>query len=111
MDQPNVKIRRHVLDGTGASLLTEFSTAFDLIVVGSRGLGGFPGMLLGSTSQTVLNHAVCPIMVVTARVDSDDLYPTSLSYGRIKRRKYPLPIHHKFLHSGRLTRKSLRDKT
>src|SRR5690625_6998680 len=82
MDQPNVKIRRHVLDGTGASLLTEFSTAVDLIVVGSRGRGGFAGMLLGSTSQTVLNHAICPVMVVTTRVDSDDLHPTAVEIGK-----------------------------
>lgn len=66
-DHPGLTVRRHVLDGTGAELLTEFSTATDLIVVGSRGRGGFAGLLLGSTSQAVLHHAVCPVMVVTSR--------------------------------------------
>lgn len=66
-DYPDVSVRRHVLDGTGAELLTEFSTATDLIVVGSRGRGGFAGLLLGSTSQAVLHHAACPVMVVTNR--------------------------------------------
>lgn len=66
-DHPGVTVRRHVLDGTGAELLTEFSTATDLIVVGSRGRGGFAGLLLGSTSQAVLHHAACPVMVVTNR--------------------------------------------
>ncbi|MFC8190330.1 universal stress protein [Cellulomonas sp. NPDC057328] len=64
---PGLEVKRHVLDGTGAELLTEFSAATDLIVVGSRGRGGFAGLLLGSTSQAVLHHARCPVMVVTAR--------------------------------------------
>lgn len=65
--QRNMKIARHVLDGSPAALLTEFSTAVDLIVVGNRGRGGFQGLLLGSTSQTVLSHSTCPVMVVPSR--------------------------------------------
>ncbi|WP_372594497.1 universal stress protein [Actinotalea sp.] len=73
-DHPDVTVRRLVLDGTGAALLTEFSTVVDLVVVGSRGRGGFAGLLLGSTSQAVLHHSSCPVMVVTtnARVEGDD---------------------------------------
>lgn len=66
-DHPGFEVRRHVLDGTGAALLTEFSTAVDLVVVGSRGRGGFAGLLLGSTSQAVLHHSACPVMVVTTK--------------------------------------------
>jgi len=69
-DNPGVPVKRHVLDGTGAQLLTEFSTATDLIVVGSRGRGGFAGLLMGSTSQAVLHHSACPVMVVTRRCES-----------------------------------------
>jgi nucleotide-binding universal stress UspA family protein len=69
VDHPEVEVKRHALDGTGAELLTEFSVATDLIVLGSRGRGGFAGLLLGSTSQAVLHHAQCPVMVVTNRCD------------------------------------------
>ncbi len=74
-DHPGVQVRRHVLDGTGAALLTEFSTAVDLVVVGSRGRGGFAGLLLGSTSQAVLHHSACPVMVVTTKAEDDDAAP------------------------------------
>ncbi|MET4225739.1 universal stress protein [Oerskovia enterophila] len=70
-ENPDVPIKRIVLDGTGAELLTEFSTASDLVVVGSRGRGGFTGLLLGSTSQAVLHHSACPVMVVTKRCEDE----------------------------------------
>ncbi|MDR2378219.1 MAG: universal stress protein [Bifidobacteriaceae bacterium] len=60
-------VHHHALDGTASALLVDFSTSVDLIVVGSRGRGGFSGLLLGSTSQAVLHHARCPVMVVPAR--------------------------------------------
>jgi nucleotide-binding universal stress UspA family protein len=78
-DHPGLQVRRHVLDGTGAQLLTEFSTAVDLVVLGSRGRGGFAGLLLGSTSQAVLHHASCPVMVVTTRCKDDDEEPPAAS--------------------------------
>ncbi|VEG29555.1 universal stress protein [Actinomyces howellii] len=66
-----VVVRRHALDGNAAELMAEFSTAVDLVVVGSRGRGGFTGLLLGSTSQGVLSHASCPVMVVPSRHKDD----------------------------------------
>lgn len=68
-------VRRHALDGTGAALLTEFSTAVDLVVVGSRGRGGFAGLLLGSTSQSVLHHSDCPVMVVNRHIQEPEQNP------------------------------------
>ena len=59
-----INVARHALDGSPASLLIEFSTAVDLVVVGTRGRGGLAGVLMGSTAQTVLGHSACPVMVV-----------------------------------------------
>ena len=68
---PEVVVRRHALDGNAAELMAEFSTAVDLVVVGSRGRGGFSGLLLGSVSQGALSHASCPVMVVPARTEEE----------------------------------------
>ena len=68
-----LQVKRHALDGTGSWLLAEFSTAVDLVVVGSRGRGGFAGMLLGSTSQSVLHHASCPVLVVPSRTQDEGI--------------------------------------
>lgn len=47
------------------ALLSEVG-ADDLLVVGSRGRGGFTGLLLGSVSQQVAQHAPCPVVIVNA---------------------------------------------
>ncbi|MBD0862197.1 universal stress protein [Gordonia sp. zg691] len=64
-DYPDVRIERRVLPEEPAKALVEAAgTDASLIIVGSRGRGGFRGLLLGSTSQKVMHHAECPVMVV-----------------------------------------------
>jgi nucleotide-binding universal stress UspA family protein len=61
---PDVAVRRIVTGGRPAARLLEAAGDGQLLVVGSRGRGGFAGMLLGSTSQALIHHAPCPLMVI-----------------------------------------------
>jgi nucleotide-binding universal stress UspA family protein len=57
-------VRRHVTEGHPAGVLLASVGEADMLVVGSRGHGGFTGMLLGSVSQHVVAHGPCPVVVV-----------------------------------------------
>jgi nucleotide-binding universal stress UspA family protein len=59
-----VKIRSVVAHGHPAQVLLDASEGAELLVVGSRGRGGFTGALLGSTSQHCVQHATCPVVVI-----------------------------------------------
>jgi nucleotide-binding universal stress UspA family protein len=65
-DASEVEIERRVIDGAPAGVLVDQSRDAELLVVGSRGLGGFRGLLLGSVSQQCAHHASCPVVIVHA---------------------------------------------
>lgn len=62
----DVHIERTSVYGPPAASLLQAAQGADLLVVGTRGLGGFKGLLLGSTSHQVITHAPCPVVVVPA---------------------------------------------
>ncbi len=66
-DAEDVEIERRVVEGAAAEVLVHAVAPQDLLVVGSRGHGGFAGLLLGSVSQQCAHHAPCPVVIVHAR--------------------------------------------
>jgi nucleotide-binding universal stress UspA family protein len=61
---PDVTFKGVTHQGLASKDLIDASKGADLLVVGSRGLGGFKGLLLGSVSQQCALHAQCPIVIV-----------------------------------------------
>lgn len=64
---PGCEINVHPVHAAPAPALVAASQRADLVVVGSRGRGGFRGLLLGSVSEQVVRHAACPVVVVRRR--------------------------------------------
>lgn len=60
-------VARRLAEGTPAGVLLDAAEDATLLVVGSRGRGGFVGLLLGSVSQQVASHAPCPVVIVPSR--------------------------------------------
>ena len=59
-----VEIRYKAVEGNAAQALVDASAGADLLVVGSRGHGGFVEALLGSVGQHCVHHATCPVVVI-----------------------------------------------
>lgn len=67
---PNLPAESKLVDGSAVEVLVAESRHVELVVVGTRGRGGFAGMLLGSTSDGALHHSKGPVMVVPDRDDA-----------------------------------------
>ncbi len=63
-DQPPAGLRVHVREGGAAKVLLDACQGALMLVVGSRGHGGFAGLLLGSVSANVAEHASCPVLII-----------------------------------------------
>jgi nucleotide-binding universal stress UspA family protein len=59
-----VTVRPRAVEGHAARVLVDAAHGADLLVVGSRGHGGFPGKLLGSVSQHCVQHSPCPVVII-----------------------------------------------
>lgn len=58
------RVEQAAIEGHPADVLVRAATPSDVLVVGSRGRGGFVGLLLGSVSQACAHHARCPVVIV-----------------------------------------------
>jgi nucleotide-binding universal stress UspA family protein len=61
LEQP---VRRTVIEGSPGPTICDVASGAEVVVVGSRGLGGFKELLIGSVGQHVAHHAPCPVIVV-----------------------------------------------
>ena len=64
---PDVRVERRLVSGRTVPTLLKEAEGAALLVVGSRGRGGFAGLMLGSVSQRVVERASCPVAVVPSR--------------------------------------------
>jgi nucleotide-binding universal stress UspA family protein len=67
LNERDVVVNRIVEEGPAARCLLQTAQGADLLVVGSRGRGGFAGLLLGSVSQQCALHAPCPVVIIRGR--------------------------------------------
>ena len=65
--ESGVEVTTVVRQGQAADVICEEAKGADLLIVGSRGVGGFRGLLLGSVSQQCAHFAPCPILIVPNR--------------------------------------------
>jgi len=68
-EQTSAPVQWRFFDASPSDILAEASRTATMIVMGTRGRGGFAGLLLGSVSQSVLSRTVCPVLVVPTRSD------------------------------------------
>jgi nucleotide-binding universal stress UspA family protein len=66
-DDTSVTVEPVAVEGSPAEAVIDASRNADLVVVGSRGHGGFTSLLLGSVSHQVAQHASCPVVIHRAR--------------------------------------------
>ena len=60
----DIKVQPQAVEGNPAQVLLEAAADADLLVMGSRGHGGFASALLGSVSQHCVHHANCPVLII-----------------------------------------------
>lgn len=65
------RINIAAIEGNASSILLEASKSAEMLVVGTRGRGGFARLLLGSVSTAIVHHAVCPVVIIPPEPSED----------------------------------------
>ena len=71
-NEPPCPVERRVLQGPTAQVLIDESRKASMVVVGSRGHGGFAGLLLGSVSSSVAERSACPVLIAHGALQPSD---------------------------------------
>jgi nucleotide-binding universal stress UspA family protein len=79
---PDVKVSYEAPHGAAGRELIRASEGARVVVVGTRGLGGFSGLLLGSVSDQVVEHAHCDVLVIR-RTSGDQAPPRTLKLDQL----------------------------
>ncbi len=69
--EPGLEVAGSVVTGEALTVLEGQSRAAELVVVGSRGMGGFVGLMVGSTAVHLAAHGKCPVLVVRGEVRTE----------------------------------------
>ncbi|MFQ4149420.1 universal stress protein [Arthrobacter sp. LAPM80] len=79
-DQFPSGLRAQAIRGRPAQVLIDEAKSAKMLIVGSRGHGGFAGMLLGSVSSACAEHASCPVLVVHGADDGAEVAAVGASH-------------------------------
>ena len=82
---PDLHIGHAVAEGSPIDMLLEMSKECTMVVMGSRGLSGISGMVLGSVSGAVVSHASCPVVVMPPRISGEPPSLLSRAAGAVGR--------------------------
>jgi nucleotide-binding universal stress UspA family protein len=79
-----ITINTILLEGNPASTILEFSQMekYEVIIIGSRGMGHFKELILGSVSSKILHHSLCPVLLIRwFLLESQEKYDTNEQLG------------------------------
>lgn len=62
-EHPDIEVDTVIVQGDASWALVQYSQGAHLVVVGSRGLGGFAGLIFGSVGHVLIHHAGCPVLI------------------------------------------------